>query len=103
MSSIIDVFENLLKYNNKEVFIILDINNDIWFKMKDVLTILDYYNLTKINRVSGLDKKNATKFKYIKVGSSIALPLNAQPNAIFINESGFVYRKAKLFYSTNQS
>ena len=31
MSSIIDVFENLLKYNNKEVFIILDVNNDIWF------------------------------------------------------------------------
>lgn len=88
MSHIIDVFENLLMYNNKDVFIILDINNDIWFKMKDVLKILGYYNITKINRVKGLDKKNATKFKYIKVGSSIALPLNSQPNAVFINEAG---------------
>ena len=34
MSRIIDIFENLLKYNNIEVFIILDINNDIWFKLK---------------------------------------------------------------------
>ena len=31
MSSIIDTFENLLKYNNKEVFIVLDVNNEIWF------------------------------------------------------------------------
>ena len=31
MSSIIDVFDNLLKINNKEVFIVLDINNEIWF------------------------------------------------------------------------
>ena len=88
MSRIIEVFENLLKYNKKEVFIVLDINNDIWFKMKDILRVLEYHNITKINRINGLDKKNATKFKYIKVGSSIALPLNAQPNAIFINESG---------------
>ena len=32
MSSIINVFENLLKYINKEIFIILDINNEIYFK-----------------------------------------------------------------------
>ena len=37
MSSIIDVFENLLKYNNKEVFIVLDINNNIWFRAVRIL------------------------------------------------------------------
>ena len=31
MSFIIDVFENLLRYNDKQVFIVLDINNNIWF------------------------------------------------------------------------
>ena len=31
MSFIIDIFENLLKYNDTNVFIILDINNAIWF------------------------------------------------------------------------
>jgi len=88
MSFIIDIFENLLKYNDTNVFIILDINNSIWFKMKDILKILGYYNITKIKRLIGLDKKNISKFKYIKVGSYIALPLNSQPNTIFINESG---------------
>jgi hypothetical protein len=64
MSFIIDIFENLLKYNDTNVFIILDINNDIWFKMKDILTILGYYNITKSKRLKGLDKKNLCKFKY---------------------------------------
>ena len=88
MSFIIDIFENLLKYNDTNVFIILDINNDIWFKMKDILTILGYYNITKSKRLKGLDKKNLCKFMYIKVGLYRALPLNSQPNTIFVNESG---------------
>ena len=61
MSFIIDIFENLLKYNDTNVFIILDINNNIWFKMKDILTILGYYNITKNKRLKGLDKKNISK------------------------------------------
>jgi prophage antirepressor-like protein len=47
MSFIIDVFENLLKYNDKQVFIVLDINNNIWFKMKDIVKILGYSNARK--------------------------------------------------------
>ena len=41
-----------------------------------------------MNRLTSINKKYMNKLKYIKVGSSIALPLNSQPNAIFINESG---------------
>ena len=29
--SFINVFENLLKYNDKTIFIVLDVNNNIWF------------------------------------------------------------------------
>jgi prophage antirepressor-like protein len=88
MSVIIDIFNNLLRYNDKQIFILLDIDNNIWFKIKDILIILGYYNITKINRLTRLDKKYICKFKYIKVGSSTAPPFNMQPNTQFINESG---------------
>ena len=88
MSSIVSVFENLLKYNNKEVFIVLDINNEIWFKIKDVLKLLGYHNISKINRINGIDKINIVKFKYIKVGLSMTIPSNTQPVTLFVNEPG---------------
>ena len=88
MSSIVSVFENLLKYNNKEVFIVLDINNEIWFKIKDVLKLLGYHNISKINRINGIDKINILKFKYIKVGLSMTIPSNTQPVTLFVNEPG---------------
>ncbi len=56
--------------------------------MKDILTILGYYNITKHKRLKGLDKKNLCKFMYIKVGLYKALSVNSQPNTIFVNESG---------------
>ena len=88
MSSIINVFENLLKYDDKEVFIILDINNEIYFKVKDVLKLLGYNGLNKFTRIKNVEKKNIIKLKYIKVGTSMSLPLNAQPSAVFVNEGG---------------
>ena len=88
MSSIIDTFENLLKYNNKEVFIVLNVNNEIWFKMKDVLKILEYSSIKKAIYKLNIDKKFKLKYKYIKVYPLRDTPLNAQPNSIFINESG---------------
>jgi hypothetical protein len=59
MSFIIDIFENLLKYNDTNVFIILDINNNIWFKMKDILTGKEIYQeaLHKENTESELRNK----------------------------------------------
>jgi prophage antirepressor-like protein len=88
MSFIINVFENLLKYNEKEVFIVLDINNDIWFKMKDILKLLNYSSIKKAIYKLNIDKKFKIKYKYIKGYPLRDTPLNAQPNAIFINESG---------------
>jgi prophage antirepressor-like protein len=88
MSSIINVFENLLKYNDKEVFIILDINNEIYFKIKDVLKLLGYNGVNKFTRIKGVDNKNIIKFKYIKIGTSMSLLDNIHPYTIFVNESG---------------
>ena len=90
MSSIIDVFENLLKYNNKEVFIILDVNNDIWFKMKDILKVLEYSSIKKAIYKLNIDKKFKIKYKYIKMYPSgdTSKNLSYHPSTIFINEAG---------------
>ena len=86
MSIIIDIFNNLLKYNEKEIFIIIDINNQIWFKLKDILKILNYSDLSRT--VSRLKIDDKTPFKNIKVLPSMAVPLNFQTTTIFIDEAG---------------
>ena len=47
MSVFIDIFNNLLKYNQEEIFIIVDKNNQIWFKLRDILKLLGYKNYKK--------------------------------------------------------
>ena len=37
MSVFIDVINNLLKYNEQDVFIVVDKYNQIWFKLKDII------------------------------------------------------------------
>jgi prophage antirepressor-like protein len=88
MSVFIDIFNNLLKYNEKNIFIIIDKNNQIWFKLKDVLKMLNYTNLKKALYSSFIDEKNKKKYRNIKVYPSRGTPLNAQPSAIFIDEAG---------------
>lgn len=88
MSVFIDIFKNLLKYNEKEVFIIVDMNNQIWFKLKDILKLLNYTNVKKALYSSFIDEKNKKTYSNIKVYPSRGTPLNAQPSAIFIDEAG---------------
>jgi prophage antirepressor-like protein len=88
MSSLVNVYENLLKYNDKEVFIILDINNEIYFKIKDILKLLGYNGVNKFTRIKGVDNKNIIKFKYIKIGTFMSLLGNIHPSTIFVNEAG---------------
>jgi prophage antirepressor-like protein len=86
MSAIIDVFNNLLKYNQKEIFIVVDKNNQIWFKLKDIVKLLGYNDHSRT--VSRINISNKFKFKDIKVLPSMAIPLNFQSSTIFIDESG---------------
>ena len=67
MSFIIDIFENLLKYNDKQVFIVLDIDNNIWFKMKDIVKILGYSNARKAVQLVKVNIKYQQKYKYLKL------------------------------------
>ena len=88
MSVFIDIFNNLLKYNKEEIFIIVDKQNQIWFKLKDIVKLLGYTNLKKALYSSFIDDKNKKKYSEIKVYPSRGTPLNLQPNAFFIDEAG---------------
>ena len=88
MNIFIDLFNNLLKYNEKEVFIVIDKNNQIWFKLKDILKMLNYTNLKKALYSSFIDEKNKKTYRKIKVYPSRGTPSNAQPSALFIDEAG---------------
>jgi hypothetical protein len=37
-----DIFNQILKYNNTKVVIIFDINDKIWFKLKDLFEMFGY-------------------------------------------------------------
>ena len=88
MSSIVNIFDNLLKYNDKNVFIIMDIHNNIWFNIKDILKLLDYTGSNKFTRIKGVNDENICKMKYIQIGTLMSLSSNMHPNTVFINEAG---------------
>ena len=76
---IIDIFNNILKINDKSIFIIIDLNGAIWFGYKSKAS--DYKTLN-------INNKYLRSYKKIKVPSSMGLPLNFQSSTKFINESG---------------
>ena len=88
MSVFIDVFNNLLKYNNQEVFIVVDKYNQIWFKLKDIIKLLGYSNVKKTLYSSIIDKNNKKKYSQLKVYPSRGTPPNFQSKSIFVDESG---------------
>jgi hypothetical protein len=42
-----DILNNILKYNDKEILIIFDKEGNIWFKLKDIIQILNYTSINK--------------------------------------------------------
>jgi len=83
-----DIFNNILKYNDKEILIIFDKEGNDWFGLKSLLVILGYTaNLNKITRIN-INAKNINFYNKIKVYPWIDVPSNFQKNTKFINESG---------------
>lgn len=87
MSFIVNVFENLLKYNNTNIFITFDSDNNIWFKLRDILKILGYENIQKAITRFNINKEYILEYKKISGGHSMS-SLNFQLTSRFINESG---------------
>jgi prophage antirepressor-like protein len=85
MITLVDLYNGLLKYNNKDIVIVIDELMNIWFYAKQIAKILEYANtaITINQQVSNINKttyeqlKNYSKYEY-----------KIQDHAIFINETG---------------
>lgn len=84
----LDVFNKLLKINENEIFMLFDIDGNIWFKYKDLLKALGYSRLDYASSNLKIPEKNKLKFSEIQVPQLTEVPSNFQKNTIFINESG---------------
>jgi prophage antirepressor-like protein len=85
---IVDVFNNILKINDKDIFIIIDLDGVIWFGMKSLLKALNYKSKINDYKTLNINNKYLKSYKKIKVPPSMGVPLNFQPRTKFINESG---------------
>jgi hypothetical protein len=85
-NSVIFGDNNILKYNGKEITVIIDDKNMLWFSAINIARIFQYSNPRNaiLNNVNIQDKKTFDELKkYIN-----NIPKNAQPHSIYINESG---------------
>lgn len=85
MSTIIDIYNGLLTYDDKDIVIVIDENVMLWFYAKQITKILNYKNSSNIiNRF--VNHTNKTTYDNIKQFSKYKY--NVQDHAIFINEAG---------------
>ena len=56
----LDVFNQLLKFNDEEIFIVFDSSGEIWFKYGDVLKVVGYTHVKQAIKDINID------IKYIK-------------------------------------
>lgn len=83
MNSIIDIYNNILIYNNNTIDYLLDNSCDIWFKFITISNLLNYKNRKDALR-DLISKDNKKKLKEIKT----LIKIKEHPNTIYINESG---------------
>ena len=89
--SFLDIWNNLLKFNEKNIFIVFDKDGNIWFGMKDLFRALGYTSLKLMILRFGLPKKYIAKLSDIKGSTLMKPPLNIQPHTKLTNESGLNY------------
>jgi prophage antirepressor-like protein len=84
----LEIFNNILKINEKEIIILFDNDGDIWFSLKDLIILLEYTNVKNAVRTIDINEKNKIKYENLR-GTNALVPLkNIQPHQLFINESG---------------
>lgn len=86
MDLIIENLENnnMFNFNGKQLNVLTDIHDEIWFNAKEIAKLLGHKNTKKAI-------KNLVDDKYKKYLSNIELTkkINDHPQTIYINESGF--------------
>ena len=99
MNSIIDIYNNILIYNNNTIDYVLDNNCNIWFKFITISNLLNYKSRKDALR-DLISKDNKKRLKEIKT----LIKIKEHPDTIYINESGLYnllirsrMNKAKIF------
>ena len=85
MTSLVDIYNGVLKYNDSDIVIVIDDNNEIWFYAKQVAKILGYKSIYEIIK-SHVDPINKVTYGSVKTYSKYLY--NVQDHATFINQSG---------------
>lgn len=86
MEKMIDIKNNKCKFNNKDILIVIDNDNNTWFKGKDIANILEYKDTDQSLR-KNIDKDDKEILENIIPVSQTGMK-NYEKNTIFINESG---------------
>ena len=84
----LDVYNELLKFNDEQIFIVFDENDDIWFKYGDVLKVLGYIDVKNAIKDINLNQQFIKNFDELKVGGRYHPTLNLQPMTKMINNNG---------------
>ena len=86
MNTLIDIQNNLLKYNSQEIIIILDDKYEPWFSGTSVANVLEY---ARTNRAIADHVDSSDKQQFINLKKFVKnIESNAQPKAVYINYSG---------------
>jgi len=83
--TLVDLYNGILKYNDKDVVIVIDNDNQIWFYGRQVAKILNYKDTNDAIRKK-VFPENKLIYEHIKEFSKYKY--NIQDHAIFINEPG---------------
>jgi len=59
----LDVFNKLLKINESEIMIIFEKSGNVWFKYRDVLKALGYFDIKHTMINMKINESNKTKYK----------------------------------------
>jgi hypothetical protein len=88
--TIIDIKNNNFLFEGNKI-IVMNVNNEIWFKGKDIATILEYQNTNKAI-ITHLNKDDHNNFDNLRKKSGFnkgnIIGKNIQKNTIFINRNG---------------
>ena len=84
---IIQTFSNLIKLNDKEISIVFDDNNKIWFSLRDVFKALDYKDIKKEIKRFDIDEVHLSQFNKLKI-THMHNDRKRHPHSVMIDESG---------------
>ena len=88
MSFVVNIFNNLLKFNDVDIMITFDTNDNIYFKLKDLLIALEYTGTLRHMNKLNIKSEFFYKIEDLDLPRSYTLPLNFQKTTKFINEAG---------------